>query len=82
MDLRGGPRAHAYYARAWAALPAADARRLFAAEIMGRTYFALLRSMEARRFRVFDRRVTRVHARKLAIALRCWLRSHGESGAS
>ena len=46
-------RAREYYERAWAALPAADARRLFAAEIMGRTYFALLRAIEARRFQVF-----------------------------
>jgi phytoene synthase len=32
-------RAHAYYRRAWAALPKSDAHTLFAAEIMGRTYF-------------------------------------------
>ncbi|HSB43342.1 MAG TPA: presqualene diphosphate synthase HpnD [Methylomirabilota bacterium] len=65
-------RAHEYYRRAWAALPAADARRLFAAEIMGRTYFALLREIEARRFDVFTRRVTVPTTRRLAIALRCW----------
>ncbi len=63
-------RAHEYYQRAWAALPAVDARRLFAAEIMGRTYFALLRAIEARRFDVFDRRVTLSTPRRLAIALR------------
>jgi phytoene synthase len=65
-------RAHDYYRRAWAALPAADARRLFAAEIMGRTYFALLREIEARRFDVFTRRVTVPTTRRLAIALRSW----------
>jgi phytoene synthase len=66
-------RAHEYYERAWAALPPADARRLFAAEIMGRTYFALLRAIEARRFDVFARRVTLSTPRRLAIAFRCWL---------
>src|SRR5712692_9913275 len=58
-------RAHGYYERAWAALPAADTRRLFAAEIMGRTYFALLRDIEARRFRVFGGPVTLPTYRKL-----------------
>jgi phytoene synthase len=66
-------RAHEYYQRAWAALPAADARRLFAAEIMGRTYFALLRAIEGRRFDVFTRRVTLSTPHRLAIAFRCWL---------
>jgi phytoene synthase len=66
-------RAHEYYQRAWAALPGVDARRLFAAEIMGRTYFALLRAIEARRFDVFARRVTLSTPRRLAIAFRGWL---------
>ena len=43
-------RARDYYARAWRGLPAVDRRRLFAAEIMGRTYLALLRAIEAPRF--------------------------------
>ena len=68
-------RARDYYQRAWAALPAADRRRLYAAEIMGRTYFALLRAIEARRFDVFGRRVTLPTARRVAIALRAWLGS-------
>jgi phytoene synthase len=68
-------RARAYYERAWAALPRADARTLFAAEIMGRTYYALLRLMEQRRFRVFGERVSVSTSRKLAIALRSWARS-------
>jgi len=68
-------RAHSYYERAWAALPQADAHTLFAAEIMGRTYFALLKLMERRRFRVFGGRVSVPTPRKLAIALRCWARS-------
>jgi len=65
-------RAHAYYRRAWAALPKSDAHTLFAAEIMGRTYFALLTLMERRRFRVFGERVSVPTPRKLSIALRCW----------
>jgi len=65
-------RARDYYQRAWAVLPAGDARRLFAAEIMGRTCFALLRAIEARRFDVFNGRVTLPAHRRVGIALRCW----------
>jgi len=68
-------RARGYYERAWAALPPADGRRLFAAEIMGRTYFALLRAIEARRFRVFGERVALPAYRRVGIALAWWLRS-------
>jgi phytoene synthase len=68
-------RARHYYERAWAALPPSDARRLFAAEIMGRTYFALLRAIESRRYQVFSGRVALPAYRKLGIALRCWLRA-------
>ena len=68
-------RAREYYRRAWAALPARDARRLFAAEIMGKTYFALLGAIKARRFDVFGRRVAVQTWRRVAIALRCWLTS-------
>jgi phytoene synthase len=65
-------RARRFYAAARAAFPAADARSLVPAEIMGRIYFALLEEIEARRFRVFGERVTLPAARKAAIALRCW----------
>ncbi len=68
-------RARRYYERAWAALPAADARRLFAAEIMGRTYFALLRAIEARGFQVFGVRVRLSAYRRIGIALSYWLRA-------
>jgi phytoene synthase len=68
-------RAHACYERAWAALPRSDEHRLFAAEIMGRTYFALLETIERRRFQVFGVRVSVPTARKLGIALRCWVQS-------
>lgn len=68
-------RAREFYERAWAALPARDASRLVAAEIMGRIYFALLKTMETRQFRVFGERVTVPVSRKLAIALACWVRA-------
>jgi phytoene synthase len=68
-------RAREYYARAWRGLPSADRRTLFAAEIMGRTYFALLQAIEARRFDVFRERVTVPTRRRIAIALACWARS-------
>jgi phytoene synthase len=65
-------RARRFYAEARAAFPAVDARSLVPAEIMGRIYYALLGEIEARRFRVFDGRVTLPARRKAAIALRCW----------
>jgi phytoene synthase len=68
-------RARACYERAWAALPRSDEHRLFAAEIMGRTYFALLETIERRRFQVFGVRVSVPTSRKLGIALRCWVQS-------
>ena len=72
--------AHRYYERAWAALPPGDARRLFAAEIMGRTYFALLRAIEARRFQVFGKRVGLATVHRIGIALTCWLRARWDHG--
>ncbi|HET7876941.1 MAG TPA: squalene/phytoene synthase family protein, partial [Methylomirabilota bacterium] len=68
-------RARDFYARAWAALPPGDSRSLFAAEIMGQTYFALLEQMERRRFDVFGRRVSVPAHKRAAIALSCWVRS-------
>jgi len=75
-------RARQYYERAWRALPPVDARRLFAAEIMGRTYFDLLRALETRRFNVFGGRVSLPAHRKLTIALGCWLRARWGSSFS
>jgi phytoene synthase len=80
-------RAREHYARAWAAFPAADARSLVPAEIMGRIYWALLEEIEARRFRVFDERIALSARRKAGIALRCWMngvigvRAAGRRGA-
>jgi phytoene synthase len=69
-------RTHAYYRAARAALPRVDRRRLVAAEIMGVIYRALLRTIEARRFRVFERRIRLSAARKLSLALGVYLRAH------
>ncbi|MBI4240641.1 MAG: presqualene diphosphate synthase HpnD [Candidatus Rokubacteria bacterium] len=68
-------RARQFYERAWTHLPAQDAPRLVAAEIMGRIYFALLQAIESRQFRVFGERVSVPVSRKLAIALSCWARA-------
>ncbi len=65
-------RARHFYRLAGESLPPADARTLVPAEIMGRIYRALLEEIAARRFRVFDTRVTLPARRKVAIALRCW----------
>jgi 15-cis-phytoene synthase len=65
-------RARGFYAAAAAAYPVVDARSLVAAEIMGRIYHALLDEIEARRFAVFQDRITLPARRKVAIALRCW----------
>jgi phytoene synthase len=72
LMARQAERARGFYAAARASYPAADARALVPAEIMGRIYGALLEEIEARRFRVFGQRVTVPTRRKVAIALRCW----------
>src|SRR2546425_1360130 len=66
-------RARQFYRVAWESFPAADARSLVPAEIMGRIYLALLDEIETRRLREFGERVTVPVAKKLAIALRCWV---------
>jgi phytoene synthase len=68
-------RTHAYYRAARAALPRVDRRRLAAAEIMGVIYRALLRAIEARRFRVFDRRIRLSTPRRLSLAAGVYLRA-------
>jgi phytoene synthase len=72
---REAERARGFYRAAWASYPVADARTLVPAEIMGRIYFALLREIERRRFRVLDERVALSTRRKVAVALGCWLRA-------
>ena len=60
-------RAEAFFREAEEALPAGDRKALVAALVMGEIYRALLRKMQAGRFRVFDRRYEVSKARKLAI---------------
>jgi phytoene synthase len=67
-------RAHAYFRASRAVLPAADRRRMVAAEIMGAIYHTLLRAIEAHDFRVFDRRVRVSTPRKALLALGTYLR--------
>ncbi len=72
---RAAERARQFYRAAWSSYPTTDARSLVPAEIMGRTYFALLREIEARRFRVFGARIALPARRKVAVAFGCWLRA-------
>lgn len=87
-DLRGGlsppvaallrhecGRARRFYRKARAALPAADRRRMVAAEIMGAIYFAILRRIERRSYDVFSEvvRVPRPH--RAWIAATTWLKT-------
>jgi 15-cis-phytoene synthase len=65
-------RAREYYARAAASLPAGDARRLVAAQIMGAIYFAILLEIERRGYDVFSERVRLPRPRRALIALRTW----------
>jgi phytoene synthase len=86
LMARQADRARRFYRAAAGARPAADARTLVPAEIMGRIYHALLEEIEARQFRVLDERVTLPARRKIAIALRCWagarLRRDAAGGAA
>ena len=66
-------RAHDFYAKAIAARPPADRRRLVAAEIMRAVYSATLARIEARGYDVFSERVRVPKPVQAAIALRQWL---------
>lgn len=61
--------ARRYYARAAEVLPAADARRLRAAEIMAAIYFGILRKIERADYDVFSRRLRLPRPRRALIAL-------------
>ena len=67
-------RAREYYAAARAALPAGDARRLVAAEIMGAIYRAILSKIEARDYDVFSEVVRIPRPRRALIAASTWAR--------
>ncbi len=68
-------RAHDFYARARAALPAEDRRRLVAAEIMRAVYFETLRRIERSGYDVFSVRVRVPRPTQALIAAQTWLRS-------
>ena len=68
-------RAHGLFNLARSIFPARDRRTLFAAEIMGAIYEAILDEIERRGFDVLSTRVTLSRPRKLAIASRLYLRS-------
>ena len=67
-------RARRFYAKADAALPRHDERRLVPARIMGAIYFELLRSIERARFDVFRERVRVARPRQAMIAASTWLK--------
>jgi phytoene synthase len=68
-------RARAYFRRAAAELPPADARSLVAAEIMGGIYFAILQRIERADYDVFSRRIRVPRPYRAVIALRIWART-------
>ena len=68
-------RARYYYRCAADDLPAADARALVAAEIMGGIYFGILRRIERSGYDVFSRRIVVPRPHRALIALRIWGRT-------
>ena len=73
-------RAREYYARARAALPREDARRLVAAQIMGAIYFATLQRIERTGYDVFSQAVRVPRPRRALIAASTWMRTMLMSG--
>ena len=67
-------RAREYYARADAARPREDTRRLVAAEIMGAIYRAILGRIERAGYDVFTRRIRVPRPERALIATRTWVR--------
>jgi phytoene synthase len=67
-----GSRARQYFQNARQLLAEEDRRSLVAAEIMGAIYYRLLETIEASRYRVFDRTITLPTSHKLWIALSIW----------
>jgi phytoene synthase len=68
-------RARYYFRCAADDLPAADARSLVAAEIMGGIYFGILRRIERSGYDVFSRRIRVPRPARALIALRLWARA-------
>ncbi len=73
-------RARDYYTRAAAALPAGEARRLVAAEIMGAIYFGILVRIERRNFDVFTDVVRVPRPARVVIAATTWVRTMARAG--
>jgi phytoene synthase len=68
-------RARRYYERARAALPAVDARRLVAAEIMGAIYMNILERIERSGYDVFSRVIRVPRPQRARIAAATWIRT-------
>jgi phytoene synthase len=68
-------RARSYYAKAAAELPAADRRRLSAAEIMGAIYRAILGRIERADYDVFSRVMRIPRPERAVIAAITWART-------
>jgi phytoene synthase len=74
--LRGqAERARTYYAKAAAALPRRDTRRLAAAEIMGAIYRSILTRIERREYDVFSEVVRVPRPQRALIAAATWART-------
>jgi phytoene synthase len=72
-------RAHRHFESSALLLPEPDRKRLLPAEVMRAIYLRLLRRIERRQFRVFERRISVPRLQQLAVALRAW--ALGEVGA-
>ena len=74
-------RARSFFAKARAALPAEDGRRLVAAEIMSAIYQAILERIERRGYDVFSQVVRVARPRRALIAVSVWARTMFRSAA-
>lgn len=72
-------RAREHFARASRALPASDARRLVAAEIMGAIYFEILRRVERNGYDIFTTTIRVPRPYRLLLALTTWARTLGRA---
>jgi 15-cis-phytoene synthase len=76
LAQRVAQRARHFYAQAKETLPPAENRSMAPAELMASVYWRLLNKLEARRFNVFNPRLTRLNkAQKLFLVLRAWARA-------
>ena len=76
---RQAARAHLHFQSSASLLPESDRKRLLAAEVMRAIYLRLLRRIERREFRVFERRISVPRLQQLGVALRAW--ALGEVGS-